>query len=362
VTRHVPGRSAWKHAAQSPVSRWKRQLDRFSDPLVAVQLRPKFQISTDEPIFCIGSCFARNIEEHLISHGAKVLSRKIISPREEWPNRVNGFINKFTTHSMRNELEWALEPPVLGDAMFEQHSEGWLDLQLSPFVAPVTLERAKERRTYLMEDYFARLKASSVVILTLGLNEVWYDHRVGRHLNAAPAFGSVKRDPERYELQVTDVIDNLHQLEESRQLILRHNAAAKIIVSVSPVPFMETFSGNDVMVANMYSKSTLRAAAEIFAQVHDNVDYFPSYDMVTMSPRATSYEADCRHVSDSTVGRVVRLFLAAYLGIEVAPSDFCEQSYLAANPDVEALLRLGQIGSGFEHWQEFGKLEQRPMH
>ncbi|MDP5278771.1 GSCFA domain-containing protein [Sphingomonas sp. DG1-23] len=361
TVRSISGTAAWQAAAKAPMSRWKRQIDRFADPFVEVSISPKFRISENERVFCIGSCFARNIEEHLIPHGIDVLSRKVVSPREEWPNRVNGFLNKFTVHSIRNELEWSIEPPALDESYFEQHRDGWLDLQLSPFVAPVPLPRAIERRAYLTDQYFSRLREASLVILTLGLNEVWFDHLTSRHLNAPPNLASVRRESGRYELRITDVADNLEELEKVRRLILRHNQGARIIVSVSPVPMSETFSGRDIIVANMHSKSTLRVTAEIFAEAHDDVDYFPSFDMVSMSPRAKAYEADCRHVSDATVGRVIRTFLKAQLGAEVSRPDFCERSYLAANPDVEDRLRRGELASGFEHWEKYGREEERPL-
>jgi len=361
TVRSISGTAAWQAAAKAPMSRWKRQIDRFGESFVEATISPKFRIAEDEAVFCIGSCFARNIEEHLIPHGIDVLSRKVVCPRDEWPNRVNGFVNKFTVHSIRNELEWSIEPPPLDESYFEHHRDGWLDLQLSPFVAPVPLPRAIERRAYLTGEYFSRLREASLVILTLGLNEVWFDHLTHRHLNAAPSFASVRREPRRYELRITDVADNLAELEEVRRLILHHNHRSRIIVSVSPVPMSETFSGGDIIVANMNSKSTLRVAAEMFAEAHDDIDYFPSFDMISMSPRAKAYEADCRHVSDAIVGQVIRTFLKAHLGAEVSRPDFCERSYLAANRDVEDRLRLGELASGFEHWIQYGREEGRPL-
>ncbi|MDQ1159624.1 isopentenyl diphosphate isomerase/L-lactate dehydrogenase-like FMN-dependent dehydrogenase [Sphingomonas sp. SORGH_AS 950] len=361
TVRSISGTAAWEAAARAPNARWKRQIDRFAKPFVEATITPKFSMSADDAVFCLGSCFARNIEEHLLPYGIDVLSRGIVSPPEEWPNRVNGFVNKFTVHSVRNELEWSLEPPTLDESYFEHHNGGWLDLQLSPFVAPVSLARAIERRDYLMRDYFARLRNASLVVLTLGLIEVWFDNLSGRHLNAAPSFASVRRDPGRYELCVTDVVDNIAELEKVRRLVLCHNSQARMIISVSPVPMSETFSGSDIIVANMNSKATLRVAAEMFARTHDDVDYFPSYDMVAMSPRGQAYEADCRHVSDEIVGQVVRTFLTAYLDSEVATPEFSERSYLAANPDVVDQLRRGELASGYEHWRKIGRDQGRPL-
>jgi hypothetical protein len=361
ATRKIAGLTAWTAAAKGPATRWSDRIGQLAATIVEVVHAPKFQIDRAEAFFCIGSCFARNIEEHLIYRGVDVLSRRIISPKQEWPHRVNGFVNKFTTSSMRNEVDWMVAPPAIDRSLFQEQPDGWVDLQLSPHMPAVALERAVERRRYLTAEYFARLRQVSIVVLTLGLNEVWFDRATSRHLNAPPSFHATRRDPERYELQVTDVADNVAELIEIRRLILSVNPRARFVVTVSPVPLSETFSGRDVLVANLYSKSTLRAAADAFAQAYDDVDYFPGYDMITMAPRAAVYDPDCLHVSDAAVGSVVQTFLHLYLGLAAEPTTFSERAYLQANPDVETVLRRGELSSAFEHWQRFGRDEGRPL-
>ena len=90
-----------------------------------------------------------------------------------------------------------------------------------------------------------------------------------------------------------------------------------------------TFAGRDVMVANMLSKSTLRVAAETFANNHAMVDYFPSFDMISMSPRLLAYGPDCQHVSDRTVRNIIGHFLKLYTGHPITAIEFNEWAYLA---------------------------------
>jgi hypothetical protein len=357
----IAGSDAWKAAVKNPAGRWHEHIGRFSRDIVEVSQTAKFAIAPDDRFFCIGSCFARNIEEHLIYRGVDVLSRKIICPKEEWPNRVNGFVNKFTTQSMHNEIRWVLERPTIDAELFSEQESGWIDLQLCPGTAPVSLDRAMERRAYLTDDYFDRIRKASVVVLTLGLNEVWFDRAIGRHLNAPPSYFATRREPERYELHITDVEENVVELSAIRALLMTLNPDVKMIVTVSPVPMSDTFSGKDILLANTYSKSTLRCAAEIFSSSHDNVGYFPSYDIISLSPRSAVYGADCLHVSDAVVGRMMQTFLHLYLGIEPQPAPFNELAYLEANPDVEAALRRGELESGFQHWTQTGRQEGRPL-
>ncbi len=362
MTEGVSGAEAWKRLLDHKHSRWSHDIGRFSAPVAMVAHEPKFPVTTKDRFFCIGSCFARNVEEHLIYNGLKVLSRKIVCPAGEWGGpRLNGFVNKFTTFSMLNELDWVAQRPVIDADLFEGAGEGWRDLQLSTGTPPVTLERAIERRAYLIDDYFARIKSSDVVVLTLGLNEAWFDTRTGRYLNEAPTPASVRRQPERYRLEVTDARQNLAAMEQIHRRLREMNPQVRIVVTVSPVPMFATFSGRDAAVANTYSKAVLRVVAEEFAASHPLVDYFPSYDMVMLAPRKEAFGADCLHVTDAAVGQVIGHFLRLYTGCEPVATEFSEIAYLAANEDVEAAVRRGNFDSGFAHWVAFGKREGRPL-
>lgn len=357
----ISGVDAWYSLAKGQYGRWADRIGCFDDQLVRVRHEPKFKLSLDDRFFCMGSCFARNIEEHLIYRNVDVLSKKIKSPAAEYPGRPNGFVNKFSTHSMANELEWIGSAPNFDETFFAKSESGWHDLQLSPGTTPVPLERVIERRKYLTEKYFDRVRESTVLVLTLGLNEVWYDSVTERYLNAAPSFFSVRREPSRYCVNITDVSENISQLEKIYAAACSINPNLRMVVTVSPVPMSDTFSGRDVLVANMRSKATLRIAAETFALSQDAVDYFPSYDMVAMSPRNRAYEADRLHVKDEVVGGIMQEFIRLYIGLEGVPPIFNESAYCVANPDVEAAIRRSEFSSGFEHWQRHGKLEGRRL-
>jgi hypothetical protein len=173
----------------------------------------------------------------------------------------------------------------------------------------------------------------------------------------------VNRDPARYTLHVTDFAENIEALEAFRTGLKVLNPDARIIVTVSPVPLQVSFTGTDPGVANMLSKSVLRAVAQAMADAHSDVDYFPSYEMVALAPRSKAYAPDCRHIGDAAVSAVIGKFLQSYMGRlpEATDSGFTELGYLAANPDVEAAVRAGELESGFEHWLQSGRAEGRPL-
>lgn len=287
----------------------------------------------------------------------RVLSKRFRAPITEWRKRPNGILNKFTTHSMLNEIGWAFGESEFPAAGFVETQEGWSDLHLSPGASPVTLERAQERRVYL-RDYFRRIMQADVVVLTLGLVETWHDALSGVYLNAPPPVWSVEREPERFSMCVTDYESNLGALREMRSLLQTHcPKPPRLIVTVSPVPLGLAFSGEDAALANMYSKSVLRVVAGDFCRQFADAAYFPSYEMVMLTDRSRAFtRRDELHVEDAVVREVIGEFLAIYVGDVDDPPDFVEMDYLNANPEVDARVRAGELESGFEHWLANGSV------
>src|SRR5947209_13768342 len=101
---------AWGNVLGNESARWEKAAGRLRADFVTVNVRPKFRLSAADKFFCISSRFVRNIEEHLIFRDITVLSRRIVSPRNEYPNRPTGIINKFNTALMLNEPPQLVQP------------------------------------------------------------------------------------------------------------------------------------------------------------------------------------------------------------------------------------------------------------
>lgn len=371
-TVRVAGDLAWRNALKIQHSRWYDENGQKDHPDHAkvrlkgqppyARVEPRFRLKPDDRFFCIGSCFARNIEEWLIYNGITVLSKRLAFPKAEGVWRPNGAVNKFTTHSMANEILWTTGARPLSPDLLYEAEDGVIDLQLCPGVRAVPAERAWERRRYLSEDYFARLKHANVVVITLGLVEAWYDCQTDTYLNATPSYWTVRKQPGRFELRLLDFNENVDVLLDMIARVDAFGVPKKFIVTVSPVPLTMSFSGQDIILANTYSKSVLRAAAEVCRQTFANVDYFPSYENVTLVPRNQAYEDDCLHVTDALVRDNILDFLRLYMPDKpVTTTDFNEMAYLIANPDVDELVRAGTLESGFEHWTTQGQAEGRSL-
>ncbi|HEX3550219.1 MAG TPA: GSCFA domain-containing protein [Candidatus Elarobacter sp.] len=368
----IEGAEAWERSLAAPQAVWdaRPSAPEFAQSVRARLeagapipfVRPKFRLRPDDVFFCIGSCFARVIERQLLYRGVAVSSLALRGDPSDVPHAVNGTVSKYTTASMLNELQWSLDGVPFPDAALVADGDGYRDLQLQQQPFPVTLERARERRRDVTA-YFGRLREATVVILTLGLAEVWYDRLTELYLNVAPTYDMVHREPGRFVVQISDYAENRARLESMCAILAEQGRSdLRIVVTTSPVPLHRTFTGDDALVQNTYAKAVLRAVAGDVARVHANVEYFPAYEMVTLSDRETAYMEDQLHVSPALQDLIGATFLEAFgIAISRPHPEYDEGDYLEVNADVKAAVVRGQFASGYEHWLRHGREEGRPL-
>jgi len=119
--------------------------------------------------------------------------------------------------------------------------------------------------------------------------------------------------PERFQLHILDFAETLASLERTVALLKKFSRPdQRILLTVSPVPLLATHTEKDVIVANCYSKSVLRTAAEHIATTHDHIDYYPSYESVILSERQVAWEADQIHVTAELIHINVERMIEAY--------------------------------------------------
>jgi hypothetical protein len=296
----------------------KYAFQRLSQTWFNPQTDPKFKLRRDDKFYAIGSCFARGLENSLVGHNIAVESAAPEFAKLQPANREGsglGFTNKYNTYSILNELRWALDP----DAEFPRESivqltnTTWYDPHTAPTLSFVGLEETLERRA-LIRSVTKRIEDCRAVILTLGLAELWRDVRADVFVNCTPIPSLFKTQPGRYEFHLTNFAENWANLEAIYALLSHYgHPDFRIVVTVSPVPLMNTFSTMDIVVANTWAKSLLRALGQEWASAHPNVDYFPSYEIVQNSDRAAAWERDLRHVRGAGAQHIMKLFLQNYL-------------------------------------------------
>jgi hypothetical protein len=324
------GAEALKNWQQNRANRWYKDgadpgdltgdyaFQRLRRTWFTPKIDPKFKFRPEDKLFAIGSCFARGIEQALVALGMDVLSA---APEFSSFQTVRkdvtslGFTNKYNTFSIYNELLWAL------DLQSECPPASIVHLENGVFIDPhVTqmLQLAGEEETWrrrsLIQIVNGRVAQARVVIITLGLVEVWRDTLTNTFINITPTLQLSNAYPNRYEFHVSSFAQNQANLGKIYALLERFgHPEVQIVVTVSPVPLLATFSGQDVVLANTYSKSLLRAAAQEWAAKHENVHYFPSYEIVYNSDRNETWGPDLRHVKREMSNHIMDLFVENYL-------------------------------------------------
>jgi len=148
------------------------------------------------------------------------------------------------------------------------------------------------------------LETCEVFILTPGLNECW-EFNDGTVMARNPR-GATYPYAKPKTLTVQENIDNLQLFFD---MVRQHNPNFKLILSLSPVPFLATGRANThhVIEANCHSKSTLRVAIDEVVKNNEDVYYLPSYEYVTYCSKNAWLEDD-RHVQRSTVKEIIAMF------------------------------------------------------
>ena len=312
------GRTWYEDDADPNDTAGKYAFQRLRKTWFTPQLDPKFKLRRDDNFYAIGSCFARGLEQFLAKRNIGIESAAPeFAKLQPAKTRVTalGFTNKYNTYSILNELRWALDPnatfPLRSIAQLTETT--WYDPHTNPTLHFTGLEETLERRA-LVQTVTKRIRNCRAVIVTLGLAEVWHDVQADVFVNCTPIPSLFKTQPDRYEFHLTNFANNLANLEAVYTLLSQYgHPDFHIVVTVSPVPLMNTFSTMDIVVANTWAKSLLRAVAQEWAAAHANIDYFPSYEIVQNSDRAAVWEPDLRHVRSAGIQHIMELFLQKYL-------------------------------------------------
>jgi tetratricopeptide (TPR) repeat protein len=309
----IDSAEALKNIKDNSVGRWPRRDEpgRLS-PIAKPQFKPSFSLKSGDTIFTIGSCFARHVERELGNRGFQLPTRKLFESDEDFGAVGLDVLNNYGTPSIYNELAWAFDENFDPNICFHPVRDSWVDMHLHTSIRPTSLDVLVNRRRAIRTAYRSITECRAVII-TLGMAEVWYDTERQLYLNVAPRRTILREEPGRFELHVLSLDESYSYLRRALELIRKHGRPGiKVLLTVSPVPLSGTYRDADVMLANTYSKSVLRVAAEQAAVEFAFVDYFPSYESVTLSERDHAWTEDNVHVTheavDVNVGRMVQAY------------------------------------------------------
>jgi tetratricopeptide (TPR) repeat protein len=344
----LSGPDALVNRKSNPVATWgNRTIANRVEPVAKPKFDVPFQLQAGESIFTVGSCFARNVETQLMQRGFRIPVRELFK-RPEFMGLEVGIVNNFGTPSIYNEFAWAF-----GEKQFvpEQHileavPGKFVDLHLVSSVRPESWELVLARREAIRQAYQAA-KDCRIIIITLGLIEIWYDAKTTTYLNSAPKSALIKAEPNRFQMHVLSYEEAYRYLEDALLMIKKHGRSdVQVLLTVSPVPLMLTHRQQDVMVANTYSKSVLRAIAEAVVARHSFITYFPSYESVILSDRKLTWHDDFTHVTDEIVSINITRMVDAYVDAGACATNSRAHDLDLKSPEAATeMARIARAGS-----------------
>jgi lysophospholipase L1-like esterase len=224
-----------------------------------------WKIAYGDSVVSIGSCFADCIGNQLIS------------------NKINAIANPFGTVFNPRSLFWQLEAqPAAFEKYYLERDGAWYNYQLhSSCVAA-----SKTDLQALVSEQCTRLQTqltkAKCLIITLGTAWIYelaatQESVANCHKQAATLFN--KRLLTVTEIQVA--------FEKFYEKLQQSNPDIQIVLTVSPVRHLK-----DTLPLNAVSKATLRLVCHALEQAHENVSYFPAYELLTDDLRDYRFYAD----------------------------------------------------------------------
>lgn len=307
----IAGADAMSETLRNKARNYPNRADqRWRQGMIFPRVTPGFNLSPGDSVFTIGSCFARNVEKALLQSGLTVPTAHFTAPQEEAPGQPNRVLNQYNPGTMLQCVR-GIGAAVDRKGLYPVAGGEVLDCLLATGSRPVSAIRGLERRQQIRDLYAAGLEKSGVVVITLGLVEAWYDRDAEVYLNEAPNRRLLNAHPDRFVFRQL----SMGQCQALIFEMLEHlidGGRRKVMLTVSPVPLQVTFAGGDATIRNTYSKSILRVVAELAATAFPEVDYFPSYEIIT-TLGLTGYGDDNVHVRPAIVEQVIGYMTSCYV-------------------------------------------------
>lgn len=303
-----------------PSSFWKTGVASENPYNIEGIYKKKFSIASNAKVATAGSCFAQHISHALKNNGYQVLD--VEPPPPNLPQELHHkhgyslysarYGNIYTVRQLLQLAqeaagEWQAQNIIWG-------KNGRFYDALRPSINPEGFDsesKVVQLRSQHVKSVYSLFQDLDVLVFTLGLTEAWTHKFSGTVYPTAPGTIAGTFDQANFQLHNSQFPEIVKDFEKFHELLLRirDGRPFQVLLTVSPVPLTATAAPSHILVSNTYSKSTLRAVAGHLQAQYPNIDYFPSFEIVT-NPRlhSTSFEENLRSVRGEAVENVMRHF------------------------------------------------------
>lgn len=273
---------------------------------ITVKRRKLFDKSTK--ICALGSCFARETRRALTDLGYDIYPK--FKDIELGPGEVAGRlpevdnIHHYTPQTICQEIDRIFSRRQFDELWYA----GWPKCKfgkawVTPYFRGVygeTEEAARSIRDKIFGAISEGVRAADVVIVTFGLTEAWRDKTTEKWVQYDVSDGLSEN--------VILETDMGGSIEWTFQML--REMGKLVVTTVSPIPLRRTFTGEDVVVANMTSKAAIRSAVGRACRADKDLVYWPSYEHALAHPE--KWLPDRRHLKPEAVDEIVEAFVEVH--------------------------------------------------
>ncbi len=252
-----------------------------------------FAITYQQPLMCIGSCFAERIGQRLT--------------RQKFQVEVNPFGIVFNPLSIARQLEYLCTESPIPAQMVIRHQELWHSLEHhGRFSHPDKFAFEQQLKDSLANGR-RQAAQSDILVLTLGSAHVF----VHQELNV-PVSNCHKLPAKLFERIRPGVETIVQALKTALALWKTRRPGLQVLISVSPVRYLR-----EGLIENQRSKATLILAVDELCRQLEYVHYFPAYEMVIDDLRDYRFfETDMAHPTEQAVDYVWEHFVDALIPLD----------------------------------------------
>lgn len=271
-------------------------------------------------IAAAGSCFAQHIGKHFKTRGYSFLDLEPPPPSlapslyadygfDLYSARYG---NVYSIRQLLQLFKRACGSYIPKETSWEQGGRFYdpfrPSIEPQGFASKLELERDCAYHLLMLRSL---LPKTELFVFTFGLTEAWLaDDAV---LPTCPGTIAGNFDETRHRFHNFNYREVLADAEEFIAMALATNPSMKFLFTVSPVPLTATATSQHVLPATVRSKSVLRAVCGELYDKYPQVDYFPSYELVSSHPmRAMFYQPNLRNVAATGVQHVMDTFFSAH--------------------------------------------------
>ncbi|MDM1547319.1 GSCFA domain-containing protein [Empedobacter falsenii] len=261
-----------------------------------MQFRTTFQIQSSDfklnhqhKILTIGSCFSDEIGKRLTDL--------------KFDGLINPFGVIFNSYSIQNLIERSIHKKYFTTADVHQNGEEFFCFDVHSSFNALIKEAVLEELNSTLDEVYDYILSCDVVMITLGTSWI-YEWKTSNQVVA----NCHKVEAKQFEKRLLTTEENLKSLELVVSDLKKINPTICIITTVSPVRHTK-----DGMVENNVSKARLLDALYQLSLQHNQVEYFPSYELVLDDLRDYRFfKEDLIHPTKQAVDYIWERFSETY--------------------------------------------------